>query len=68
MLIMHNHVSVFRVLTMSVCILGSLVFLIYLRINMTMVVMTAAKKTKPPKTPSAIMPPTNKGQNQQPYL
>ena len=29
----------------------------YLRIKMTIVVMIAAKKTKPPKTPKAIMPP-----------
>lgn len=29
----------------------------YLRMMMTMMVMTAAKKTNPPKTPNAMMPP-----------
>ena len=29
----------------------------HLRMMMTMMVMTAARKTKPPKTPSAMMPP-----------
>lgn len=33
---------------------------LYLLMRMTMVVMMAAKKTNPPKTPSAIMPPAKK--------
>ena len=35
----------------------ALLFCVYLRMRMTMVVIMAARNTKPPKTPKAIMPP-----------
>ena len=42
---------------LSDCLFFDLIVFIYLLIRMTIVVMMAARKTNPPKTPRAMIPP-----------